>query len=736
MSPTVTNTKHRYHAAIDWFESTDPGLTRLRNAIRVFLLAGSVLGLELVYSHTIGIKAVAPMVLGASLVMVSTTTLANPKTNTKLLTIGTLPLATATGLIAGGLLSGYPPFGLIGFVAITFLAVWIQRFGPRYFAHGFLAWSAYFYALLLHLASNLIPILILSSVIASGWVIVVALTLMRTRPRLEIERTLRSFQARVRDVAGAALRVVQGEEEHPESKLFLELRRLNQTALLIDARLGTPGVVPPGLDPHDIRGQLVDAELTATALVDVILGLHDRLEQPSHDELCALRQTLGQLAQPWTGDAEQTPVVRASTSPMRAVDLAQRLRRQVDELGRLPGRLEAEPGSGEEQDQQGQKERQFEPAVHLAGGRLPRSKPMAKKAASEQSRDWLKPLARLDLTTRQALQVGIAAGLALAAGYALSSTRYYWALLAAYVTFTRTGTSDEAAGRAVGRAVGTLFGLGGAIVLVSATAGHASLAVLAILVSMALAFYVQPISYGIRVFFITVVVAELFDTIHLYSIGLMVLRTELTAVGAVIGLVISLAVLPTNSADTNRVARHELLNSIANLLNGAADRLTGSGEPHDELAGARQVDSNLQQMTQIMRPLSRMLVLSENHDFVRQQLAWYTAVAMHAQGVAEAVGEHSVPRADQLARACRQLANVAQELAREPTLHANDRIEQQLKQALVMLEPAPESNGEAFDHARRLAGTLGRLARSGATQGRIPNFGHNFSGASHHEATD
>ncbi len=731
MNTTLTNTAHLYHAAIDWLESTDPGLTRLRNAIRVFLLVGSVLGLELVYSHTIGINQVAPMVLGASLAMVSTTTLTNPKTTTKIMTIGMMPLATATGLIAGGMLAGYPLFGLIGFVAITFLAVWIQHFGSRYFAHGFLAWSAYFYALLLQLASNLIPLLILSSVVAGGWVIVIALTMMRARPRLDVERTLKAFQARVRNVADAGLCVLRGDEERPESKLFLELRRLNQAALLIDARLGTDGAVPAGLDPRDIRGQLVDAELTANALVDAILELNDRREQLADDDLPPVRQALDQLARPWSGSPTVRPEVNGAHDLMRVVDLAQRLHRQVSELDQLPARLETASGSGN-----GRERRQFKPVVQLAAGRLPRSTPMAKKAAKEQSRHWIKPLARLDLVTRQAIQVGIAAGLALAAGYAISSTRYYWSLLAAYVAFTHAGTSDEAAGRAVGRAVGTLIGLGGAVVVVMATADHSHVAVLAILIGMALAFYVQPISYGVRVFFITLVVAELFDTIHIYSLELMVLRTELTAVGAAIGLVISLAVLPTNSADTNHVARRELLGSIATLLNGAAERLTGSGGQQDELAGARQVESNLQQMTQIMRPISRMLIFSENHDFVRQQLAWYTAAAMHAQGIAEAVSEHSVPRGHQLAQACRQLASVAQELANECSLHSDDRIEGQLEKIRATLASTPDVNGEAFDHARRLAGTLGRLARSGKTQGHIPNFGHNFSAAVHRQTGD
>ncbi len=725
----------------DWLESTDPGLTRLRTATRVLLLVGSVLGIELAYASTVGIRAVVPMVLGAAQAMISVRALSNPKTNVKIAILGSLPLAMIVGLVAGGMLAKVAPWGLIGFIAITFLAVWVQRLGQQLYAHGFLAWMAYFYALLLKLPGNLLPLMILSSVIASGWVIVISLTMMRARPRRDLEWTLESFRARVRDVADAGLEVLRSAREDAEQTLYSELRRLNQTALLIDGRLGMPGAVPQDVDPSDIRTQLMDAEITASLLVDAILELNGRAERNSDVDRARARTALEQLKrhgiEPAAKDAPPPAngIATELSDTRRVIDRAQRMSQQLDELGKLPDRLAAKEQDDSQRDP-GESHSDFKPAVQLNAGQLPQSQQTAQQTAREQSRLWWTPLARLDLITREAIQVGIAAGLALAAGYALSHTRYYWALLAAYVAFSRANTSDEAVGRAIGRAVGTLLGFAGAIVVAGLTNGNARLAVLVILLSMFLAFYVQPLSYAVRVFFITIVVAELFDTIHIYSIGLMLFRTELTAVGAAIGLVVSLVVLPTNSADTSRTAQRNLLKSIAGLLNEVADRLTGSGGQADELAAARQVDSNLQQLSQVMRPVSKMMVLTENHEHIQQQLAWYTSVAVHTHGIAAEVSEQAVSQPERLATACRQLAAVARDLANQQSVHLDERLERRFRQARSALAPTPDTSGVAFDNARRLAGTLDRLARSGKSSGHIPNLARGFSTASERGTAD
>ena len=77
------------------------------------------------------------------------------------------------------------------------------------------------------------------------------------------------------------------------------------------------------------------------------------------------------------------------------------------------------------------------------------------------------------MTTRQAVQVAVAGVVAIGLGTLLSPTRFYWAVITAFVMFTGTSTRFETFDKGVARIAGTLAGLVGAVVLARLTAGHA-----------------------------------------------------------------------------------------------------------------------------------------------------------------------------------------------------------------------------------------------------------------------
>ena len=112
---------------------------------------------------------------------------------------------------------------------------------------------------------------------------------------------------------------------------------------------------------------------------------------------------------------------------------------------------------------------EFEPTVVLAMGNLPGAPAVAKEVAARGGR-W-NPLARLDMTTRQAIQVAVAGALAIVAGRELSSTRYYWAVIAAFIMFAGTGTRADAFVKGSNRVFGTLVGLLASIWIANLTAG-------------------------------------------------------------------------------------------------------------------------------------------------------------------------------------------------------------------------------------------------------------------------
>ena len=77
----------------------------------------------------------------------------------------------------------------------------------------------------------------------------------------------------------------------------------------------------------------------------------------------------------------------------------------------------------------------------------------------------------MDMTTRQAVQVASPARWPSSLGRELSATRYYWAVIAAFIMFTGTATRSETFVKGLNRMLGTLFGLVASIWLADLTAG-------------------------------------------------------------------------------------------------------------------------------------------------------------------------------------------------------------------------------------------------------------------------
>src|SRR5699024_635302 len=84
----------------------------------------------------------------------------------------------------------------------------------------------------------------------------------------------------------------------------------------------------------------------------------------------------------------------------------------------------------------------FQAAASLTElGTLPGSPSVSTDVAARGGR-W-NPFSQVKATTRQAVQVTVAGLLAILAGTAINGQRYYWAVIAAFVAFTGTGTRME-----------------------------------------------------------------------------------------------------------------------------------------------------------------------------------------------------------------------------------------------------------------------------------------------------
>ncbi|HEX4790073.1 MAG TPA: FUSC family protein, partial [Actinospica sp.] len=295
----------------------------------------------------------------------------------------------------------------------------------------------------------------------------------------------------------------------------------------------------------------------------------------------------------------------------------------------------------------------FIPAATFTLGMLPGSASVAGGVQARGGR-W-NPLSRASLTTRQAVQVALAGALAIILGRQISEARYYWAVIATFVTFSGTATRSETSLKAVNRVAGTLVGLGAGIGLAELTAGHTLLTLTVIVLAMACGFYVVNLSYAGMIVFVTIMVSQLYSALHEFTPGLLVLRLEETSLGAAIGIAVGLVVLPTSTRETVRAAERAYLDAMAAVLDETATAWEGT-DPASPTALVRTMEDRLRRLTLVARPLTRPLISGADPALMRRRLALQAAAARHVRALAAATPRSEA--GDEFALACRALARI------------------------------------------------------------------------------
>ncbi len=670
------------------------------------LAVGTTVLVESRYAGALGAPATMAVLVGAIVAMLVSTLVSEPSRTATLGTMAGVPLAASVGVTLGVVTSTRHVLGLVTFVVVSFAAVWVRRFGVRWFTYGFLAWQGFFFALFLHPPLGALPFLLGAVVVASVWVTLLLLTVLRGNPRVRLRRTVEALRARARAGIAAMLDVLEDPDAvGPQRRLRTQLVQLSEIALLMDGQLADPRAVPAGLRRGQVRRWAVDIEIAmdeaAAAVVD--LARHkDELPPGQLDDIRRLLQVLGwgagDRARHWVRILEQQPAPQVPglrRLTWAAADLLQ-LVEQWD-AGRLDDQGAARSGSdpldtadaadaADAGDAGRDDDADFEPVVTLFAGNLPGSAAVASDMVEESRGQGRWPFARLELTTRQAVQAALAAALAIIVGEVISAQRYYWAVIAAFIAFTGASNAGETIRRSFARVAGTMAGLVGAIGLAHVTTGHPTVAVTALFACIFLAFYVQRLSYAAMIFFITLLLGQMYTLLNTFTDAVLVLRLEETAAGAAIGVAVSILVLPTGTRATARAARSGFLLQLADLLEGCADHLREDRD-RDLLALAVALDAWGRQVVNTYRSVARGGLVGVDRGRLRHRLSVLGACGGHARALAVEVAESGIT-SPELASACCELAAQARSLADLAAL------------------PAPAEAGAAVVEARERVSTL------------------------------
>ncbi|HLH46061.1 MAG TPA: FUSC family protein, partial [Acidimicrobiales bacterium] len=248
----------------------------------------------------------------------------------------------------------------------------------------------------------------------------------------------------------------------------------------------------------------------------------------------------------------------------------------------------------------------FSPAVGLAGGWLPGSRDVSNRASRAPGARWDERLP-LPPYVRSAVQLAVSIGGATAAGDALDPTRFYWAVIAAFVTFTGVNTSAEQLRKAAQRVVGTVVGILLGSLVARVTGTHIAADVVAIMVFLFLGLYLFRLSYTAFVVGVTIILSELYRQLHELSGSFLLMRLAETAVGSAVAAVTVFVVLPLRTRRVLDLARRDLLGATRDLVVEAGDRLASEEQRAVVLAEeARVVDSAYQSLAMTAAPLRRL----------------------------------------------------------------------------------------------------------------------------------
>jgi uncharacterized membrane protein YccC len=540
-------------------------------------LVGLVAGLAAGYfvAPALGLPAVLGLVFGGLLGLLPG------------LLVGDAP----AGELAGHLAWYLPPFalaqllgiwlaphkaeGLALLVVAAFLQTYLSRFGRDGHSFGIALFAFYLNGLLVPISLQVYPRALAVAVAAVAAIFLARAVLCWYRPVRDLRRTQRAFQAACRRAAASAAGVLQGRDR-ASRQLHRDLGRVNTVALVFDGRLGGDGV--DGRFAEYLHRGVFDVEDALVSLAGVVMALSAAQAPEARAAAAAQMQALA------SGRPADGAPLRAAAAALRASVADERvcelLEQAADELGAYQRSVQALAG---DTDLAVEDQVTFRGVVALEGGVRPAgARPLARRAAAAAPRLWgLVP--RPAPLTAWAIQTAIATAIVLPLSYALDPQRYYWGVIGVVIIGAGVATSHEQGRKLVKRGVGTVLGavIGIALHHLIGSAQADPWGTLAVIViAMSIGAYFITVNYAA---FVTCLVITLVQLYALTAPGgldiLLAYRLGENLLGAAVGILVALLVLPVPTGAVIRTGLHGYLRALsgfaANLGTHLADPGTG-----------------------------------------------------------------------------------------------------------------------------------------------------------------
>ncbi|GAB2727197.1 FUSC family protein [Streptomyces bullii] len=633
----------------DRVAASDPGLLRLTAGLRtVGAIALTLAVLTVLRSD------VTHLVAGAMAAMAATFAIREKQPAAQAVTLALgLPVALASVSLAA-VLHTRVVVGDVFFVVLIFCAVYGRRFGDRGTALGLIAFQVYFLSLFVGAGPSALPELCGAVAVAFVCSAVVRFAVVPATPARVLLGLRRAFRARLAQLVTAQIDLLDAGPDEVDKALEAVrdgTARLHETAMMIQGRLeeGTPDESVARL----VQRRIADAEIAAERLGLLVLSarsaegadtltLHlpgapapsvGRLPGPDQAtgtlrrDLMALRMLVERAGDAGTGLSQVRNRLlgyREEENLPPAARPVQDVFRGVGEAARaVLGLRIALDGPQDESDDT--------PATARSREELDAEDAAidAEESEPEEERTGLRRP-----TTRAAVQVSVGSTLAIVGGELLSAQRWYWAVLTCWIVFLNTASTGEILVKGYRRLLGTVFGVVAGIVLAGLVGRHTWTAFALVLLLIFAMFYTAPLSYTLMSFFVTAMLGLLYTLLHTYSLDVLVLRVEETALGAACGVVAAALVLPVNTDRRTNELLGTVLERLADVTDAAVGQLSG-GPADDLLDRARDLDQALADLRAATQPLTHPVTpLRARRSTARYVVALLETCAYHARSLA------------------------------------------------------------------------------------------------------
>jgi uncharacterized membrane protein YccC len=578
--------------------------------------------------------------LGVLITMVAARSVNEPNPRRQRLTMALLPVPAALAITAAALLAPHKVASDVVFVMVVFAAVYVRRFEARGRALGMVAFMAYFFTLYLQASISELPWMILAIVVGTLCTFAMTTYVLPDQPERVLRATIRALRARMAIVVDTTAEAVRTGrlDERRRRRMRARAIRLNETALMVQGQIedkADPALLWPGVTGEELAPWLFDAELAIewvatagrrAAALGAGIPADTRVELVAALTLLAraIRTPqaggLGQAASQAQRILDRQPTATASDDPgdtaVRRLALAiiNAATATAEVRAIVEGVRSAPP-----------------PEPETVG-------PNGDEAAAKEQ--GLLP------TTRQAIQVSVAASLAIVTGELVSPSRWYWAVIAAFVIFAGTNSWGETLTKGWQRLLGTILGVPCGVLVATLFAGDKAASLVLIFVCLFCAFYFMTVTYSLMTFWITTMLALLYGLLGQFSFGVLLLRIEETAIGAVIGVAVAILVLPTHTRTAIQNDSRAFLTDLSALIEISTATMFDD-ETLSPTEQARQLDRKLQQFRVSAKPHLAGVAGLAGRRSIRRALRIFAACDRYGRSLARSSEQYQDPGGSQ-----------------------------------------------------------------------------------------